>query len=148
MSTAIDWHPEDPATLANPYPIFERMRAEDPCHWSPRLRSWVLTRYDDIKAVCMDKDHLSSDRLRPFFETLPGPEAERIGSIMRYLSLWMVFKDPPEHTRLRRLTSKVFHAKSMQAMRPQVEGIADWLLNRFREKDEFDFIAEFAGPLP
>jgi len=95
MSTAIDWHPEDPAILANPYPIFERMRDEDPCHWSPRLRSWVLTRYDDIKAVCLDKDRLSSDRLRPFFESLPGPEAERIGSIMRYLSLWMVFKDPP-----------------------------------------------------
>ena len=112
MSTAIDWHPEDPATLANPYPIFARMRDEDPCHWSPRLRSWVLTRYDDIKAVCLDKDRLSSDRLRPFFESLPGPEAERIGSIMRYLSLWMVVKDPPEHTRLRRLTSKVFHAKS------------------------------------
>ena len=148
MSTAIDWHPEDPAILANPYPIFERMRDEDPCHWSPRLRSWVLTRYDDIKAVCLDKDRLSSDRLRPFFETLPGPEAERIGSIMRYLSLWMVFKDPPEHTRLRRLTSKVFHAKSMQAMRPQVEDIADWLLNRFRDKEEFDFITEFAGPLP
>ena len=105
MSTAIDWHPEDPTILANPYPIFERMRDEDPCHWSPRLRSWVLTRYDDIKAVCLDKDRLSSDRLRPFFETLPGPEAERIGSIMRYLSLWMVFKDPPEPTRLRRLIS-------------------------------------------
>jgi len=148
MNTVIDWHPEDPATLANPYPIFGRMRDEDPCHWSPRLRSWVLTRYDDIKAVCMEKDRLSSDRLRPFFETLPGPEAQRIGNIMRYLSLWMVFKDPPEHTRLRRLTSKVFHAKSMQAMRPQVEDIADWLINRFRDKDEFDFITEFAGPLP
>ena len=69
MNTVIDWHPEDPATLANPYPIFGRMRDEDPCHWSPRLRSWVLTRYDDIKAVCMEKDRLSSDRLRPFFET-------------------------------------------------------------------------------
>jgi cytochrome P450 len=148
MNTVIDWHPEDPATLADPYPIFARMRDEDPCHWSPRLRSWVLTRYDDVKAVCLDKDRLSSDRLRPFFESLPGPEAERIGSIMRYLSLWMVFKDPPEHTRLRRLTSKVFHAKSMHAMRPQVEDISDWLLNRFRDKDEFDFITEFAGPLP
>jgi len=148
MMTAIDWHPEDPATLANPYPVFNRMRDEDPCHWSPRLRSWVLTCYADAKAVCLDKDSLSSDRLRPFFETLPGPEAQRIGSIMRYLSLWMVFKDPPEHTRLRKLTSKVFNAKSMQAMRPEVENIADWLIERFRDKDEFDFIAEFAGPLP
>ena len=148
MTVAIDWHPEDPATLANPYPIFERMRDEDPCYWSTRLRSWVITRYDDVRGVCMDRGRLSSDRLRPFFESLPSAEAERIGAIMRYLTLWMVFKDPPEHTRLRRLTSKVFHAKSMLAMRPQVEEIADSLIASMGDKEEFDFIAEFAGPLP
>lgn len=89
--------------------------------------------------------------VRPFaavFESLPSAEAERIGAIMRYLTLWMVFKDPPEHTRLRRLTSKVFHAKSMLAMRPQVEEIADSLIASMGDKEEFDFIAEFAGPLP
>ena len=147
MST-IDWHPEDPATLADPYPLFARMRDEDPCFWSPRLKSWVLTRYDDVKAVCLDKERLSSDRLRPFFASLPSPEAERIGQIIRYLSQWMVFKDPPDHTRLRRLTSRVFHAKSMQAMRPQVEDIADWLMDGIGARTEFDFITDFAGPLP
>lgn len=147
MST-IDWHPEDPATLADPYPVFTRMRDEDPCFWSPRLKSWVLTRYDDVKAVCLDKERLSSDRLRPFFASLPPPEAERIGQIIRYLSQWMVFKDPPDHTRLRRLTSRVFHAKSMQAMRPQVADIADWLMDGIGSRTEFDFITDFAGPLP
>lgn len=146
---AIDWKPEDPATLADPYPILRRMRDEDPCHWSPRLRSWVLTRYDDVKAVCMDKgERLSSDRLRPFFASLPSEEARRIGDIIRYLSLWMVFTDPPEHTRLRRLVGKVFSVPAMQGMRPQVEQIADWLVDRVGDRDEFDFIAEFAGPLP
>ncbi len=145
----IDWKPEDPATLADPYPLFARMRDEDPCHWSPRLRSWVLTRYEDIKAVCMDKgDRLSSDRLRPFFATLPSEEARRIQDIIRYLSLWMVFTDPPEHTRLRKLVGKVFSVPAMQGMRPQVEQIADWLVGRIGDRDEFDFIAEFAGPLP
>jgi cytochrome P450 len=144
----IDWHPEDPATLADPYDVFTRLRDEDPCHWSPRLKSWVLTRYDDVKAVCLDKERLSSDRLRPFFASLPSPEAERIGQIIRYLSQWMVFKDPPDHTRLRRLTSRVFHAKSMQAMRPQVADIADWLMDGIGERTEFDFITDFAGPLP
>ena len=147
MST-IDWHPEDPATLADPYPVFARMRDEDPCFWSPRLKSWVLTRYDDVKAVCLDKERLSSDRLRPFFASLPSPEAERIGQIIRYLSQWMVFKDPPDHTRLRRLTSRVFHAKSMQAMRPQVEALAAWLMDGMDARTEFDFITDFAGPLP
>jgi cytochrome P450 len=144
----IDYQPEDPATLADPYPVFARLRDEDPCHWSPRLKSWVLTRYDDVKAVCLDAQRMSSDRLRPFFGTLPDAQSQRIADIIRYLSLWMVFTDPPQHTRLRRLTSKVFHARSMQAMRPQVEQLTGWLLQRIGDRVEFDFIAEFAGPLP
>ena len=91
---------------------------------------------------------MSSNRLQPFFASMPSDEARKIGDIIRYLSLWMVFKDPPEHTRLRRLTSRVLHVKSMQGMRPQVEEIAEWLLDGMRGKDQFDFIAEFAGPLP
>ncbi len=145
---AIDWHPEAPATLANPYPVLSRMRDEDPCHWSPRLRSWVLTRYSDIKAMCLDKDGVSSDRLRPFFASLPSAEASRIAEITRYLSLWMVFKDPPEHTRLRRLTAKVFSTRAMQAMRPKVEQIAERLLDDIGEREQFDLLADYASPLP
>jgi hypothetical protein len=147
-SAPIDWKPEDPATLADPYPLFARMRDEDPCHWSPRLKSWVLTRYDDIKRVCLDKERVSSDRLRPFFASLPGAEAARIADIVRYLSLWMVFKDPPEHTRLRRLASRVFAAKAMQGMRPQVQAISDRLLAALEGRERVDLIADYAGPLP
>ena len=147
-ASTIDWQPEDPASLADPYAIFSRMRDEDPCHWSPRLKSWVLTRYDDVRAVLLDKDRLSSDRLRPYFASLPGPEAERIASIVRYLSQWMVFQDPPDHTRLRRLIGRVFHARSMQAMRPQVQEIAQWLLQHLEGRERIDLIADYAGPLP
>jgi cytochrome P450 len=143
----IDYRPEDPATLADPYALFTRMRDDDPCHWSPRLKCWIITRYDDVKAVTQD-GKLSSNRLQPFFASMPGEEAKKIGDIVRYLSLWMVFKDPPEHTRLRRLTAKVLHVKSMQGMRSQIGEIAEWLLDGLRGQDQFDFIAGFAGPLP
>ena len=144
----IDWQPDSPATLADPFALFARMREEDPCHWSPRLNSWVLTRYDDVKRVSVDRALYSSDRLRPFFASLPGVQRDRIGDIIRYLSLWMVFTDAPEHTRLRRLSGKVFHVRSMQGMRSQAQTIADRLLQRIGEKTEFDLITEFAGPLP
>ena len=85
---------------------------------SKALDAWVLTRYEDVRRVCLDKQLLSSNRLKPFFAALAPPEAERIAHIMRYLSLWMVFTDPPDHTRLRNLTSKVFSAKAMQGIRP------------------------------
>ena len=143
----LDYRPDDPQVLADPFPLYRRMQDADPCHWSPRLKAWVLTRYEDVRDVCLDKE-MSSDRLRPYFATLPSGEAQRIAEIMKYLSLWMVFRDPPEHTRLRRLTSKVFHVKSMHAMRPRIEALMHWLMQQIGEREAFDFIGDFAGPLP
>jgi len=143
----LDYRPNDPAVLADPFPLYQRLRDEDPAHWSPLLKAWVLTRYDDVRRVCLDT-RMSSDRLRPFFATLPSAEAERIGELIRYLTLWMVFRDPPEHTRLRRLASKVFNVRSMHALRPNVEALTAWLLGEIGSREEFDFIAQFAGPLP
>jgi cytochrome P450 len=145
------YRPNDPAVLADPFPLYARMRDQDPAHWSADLKAWVLTRYEDVKRVCLDET-MSSDRLRPFFAKLPSPEAARIQDLIRYLTLWMVFRDPPDHTRLRRLASKVFHVRSMQALRPNVEALTAWLLEQAEEKagarGEVDFIADFAGPLP
>ena len=145
--TEIDFRPDAPQFLSDPFPAYRRLRGEDPVHWSPRLKSWVLTRYDDVRQVLLDRE-VSSDRLRPFFATLPGEEAAKIGQIIRYLTHWMVFRDPPEHTRLRRLTSKVFHLQSMNGMRPVAEELAAWLLERIGARRDIDFIADFAGPLP
>jgi cytochrome P450 len=143
----LEYRPDDPQVLADPFPLYRRMQDEDPCHWSPRLKAWVLTRYEDVRGVCLDKD-MSSDRLRPYFATLPPEEARRIAEIMKYLSLWMVFRDPPEHTRLRRLTGKVFHVKSMHAMRPRIEALMRWLVDKIGDRATFDFVGDFAGPLP
>ena len=144
---SIDFRPNAPSFLADPFALYREMQDQDPAHWSPRLKAWVLTRYDDVKRVCLDT-RMSSDRLRPFFATLPSEEALRVADLMRYLTLWMVFRDPPEHTRLRRLAAKVFNVRSMHALRPNVEAITGWLLERIGERENFDFIAEFAGPLP
>src|SRR5918996_756729 len=124
----IDYKPNDPALLADPFPLYRRMQDEDPAHWSPRLKAWVLTRYEDVKRVCLDSN-MSSDRLRPFFASLPSPEAARVAELARYLTLWMVFRDPPEHTRLRRLAAKVFNVRSIHALRPNVEALTNRLLD-------------------
>lgn len=146
-SVTVQYRPSDPVFLADPFPVYQHLRDQDPAHWSGELKSWVLTRYDDVKRVCLDVQ-MSSDRLRPFFATLPSAEAARMAELARILTLWMVFRDPPEHTRLRRLASRVFNARSIAALRPNVEAIAAWLLERIGERTELDFIAEFAGPLP
>jgi cytochrome P450 len=146
-SNALTYNPSDPEYLANPFSLYERLREEDPVHWSPVLKAWVVTRYEDVRAICLDPG-MSSDRLRPFFAQLPSGGATRIADLMRYLTLWMVFRDPPDHTRLRRLASKVFHVRSMHALRPNIEALSAWLLERIGEREAVDFIGDFAGPLP
>jgi len=144
---SLEYRPDDPAFVADPFPLYRRLRDEDPAHWSPRLKAWVLTRYEDVRRVCLDS-RMSSDRLRPFFAAQPPAEASRMAELVRYLTLWMVFRDPPEHTRLRRLAAKVFNVRSIHALRPNVEALSAWLLERIGARREFDFIADFAGPLP
>src|SRR5919204_1777025 len=143
----LQYDPNDRQILADPFPLYERLRTDDPAHWSSALKAWVLTRYEDVRAACLDSQ-LSSDRLRPFFATLPASEAERIRDLMHYLTLWMVFRDAPDHTRLRRLAAQVFNVRSIHALRPRVQAITASLLSGIGERSQIDFIADFAGPLP
>ena len=62
----VPYRPSDPRFLAEPFPVYQRLRDLDPAHWSAELKGWVLTRYEDVKRVCLD-GQMSSDRLRPFF---------------------------------------------------------------------------------
>ncbi len=62
-TSTIDFRPDAPEFLADPFPIYGRLREQDPVHWSPRLKAWVLTRYDDVKSVLLDRS-ISSDRPR------------------------------------------------------------------------------------
>jgi cytochrome P450 len=142
----VTYRPDDPAVLADPFPLYRRLQDEDPAHWSPSLRAWVLTRYEDVKAACLDVQGLSSDRLTPFFAA--SPEASRMAALQACLTRWMVFRDPPDHTRLRRLAAKVFNVRSIQALKPGIESTTQWLLERIGERDRFDFVADFASPLP
>src|SRR5258707_1102964 len=72
---AIDFRPDAPEFLADPYPIYRRLRQEDPVHWSPRLKAWVLTRYDDVKGVLLDL--ADARRLGPGQRGEEGPHAVR-----------------------------------------------------------------------
>ncbi len=144
---ALQFNPEDPAVNADPFPIFRRLQDEDPVHWSDKLKSWIVTRYDDVRRIALDRE-LSADRVRPFFEILPSDEQRRLRDLQHYLTLWAVFKDAPDHTRLRGLMNRAFTPRAVEALRPNVERIVDDLLDNIVGRGEADFIADFAYPLP
>jgi cytochrome P450 len=144
---ALQFNPADPATNADPFPIFRRLQEEDPVHWSDPVRGWVVTRYDDVRAIALDRA-MSADRVRPFFDVLPGEEQRRLADLGRYLTLWAVFKDPPDHTRLRGLMNRAFTPRAVEALRPNIERIVDDLLDAIVARGSADMIADFAYPLP
>jgi cytochrome P450 len=145
--SALHFDPADPATNADPFPIFRRLQDEDPVHWSDPVRGWVVTRYDDVRAIALDRA-MSADRVRPFFDVLPGEEQRRLADLGRYLTLWAVFKDAPDHTRLRGLMNRAFTPRAVEALRPNIERIVDDLLDAIVERGNADLIADFAYPLP
>ena len=143
----LHFKPGDPAFRADPYPTLARMRAEDPVHWSPALKSWVLTRYDDVKRA-LGAGEMSPDRLTPFYAGLPDATRSTLAEAMRYLNLWIVFRDPPEHTRLRGLVNKAFLPGTITAFRPQIESITRHLLDRLEGDSEIDLVGQFTMQLP
>jgi len=141
----------DPAVNADPFPAFARLRAEDPVHWSPAMKAWIVTRHDDVKRVALNNVEISADRLTPFFQADPTRRGW-VENLMRYLNHWMVFRDPPDHTRLRRLFNKVFTPSAVAALRPGIEQVVAALLDGMAAKAAGgatpDWIADFAYPLP
>ena len=142
----------NPATNANPFPEFARLRAEDPVHWSPAMKAWIVTRYADVRQVALNNRQISADRLTPFFKANPEYRHGGIDSLVRYLNHWMVFRDPPDHTRLRRLFTKAFTPTAVENLRTNIEGIVAHLIEGMQAKarrgEAVDFIADFAYPLP
>src|SRR3954471_18491363 len=105
----------DPEVNHDPYPFFARLREEDPVHYSPAHRAWLVTRYDDVVAGFSDQ-RLSSNRVKPLLEALSPENRAKAGGVMEQMAEWMVVSDPPEHTRLRRLATNAFHPRKVVAM--------------------------------
>jgi cytochrome P450 len=133
--------------VADPYPAWERLREEDPVHWSESLGGWVLTRYADVRAALADV-RLSADRITPFLSRRGPTATEAVEALLRRLGLWVVFTDPPIHTRLRGVLGRAFTGRAIELRRSRVEGIVGWLLDRAAAAGEFDVIRDFANPLP
>jgi pimeloyl-[acyl-carrier protein] synthase len=130
----------DPAFLTNPYPIYRQLQKTEPAYKMPinRFTSgvWLITRYADVSALFREA-HFSNDMSRVIpADQLPG------------FSKTMIFRDPPDHTRLRSLVSQAFTAKRVRDLEPRIAAIADDLIARARPRGTMDFIAEFAALLP
>lgn len=137
-------HLNRPEVLANPYPLYERLRSEDPVHWDPILHTWVVTRYTDVVMVLRE---LSANRT-PTPELLESIGLSTLTPMARVMAKQVLFLDPPSHTRIRSLASAAFSPRRVQSLWDHIQGIADSLIDNVWAKGSMDAVADFALPLP
>ncbi|MCD9198944.1 cytochrome P450 [Aeromicrobium wangtongii] len=154
MTTNMDDEMLSTSAVNDPYGYLGGLRATDPVYWNARYRSWVLTRHADV-SVAMTDTRFSSDRIAPVIareRARARPDLDLIETF-ELLDRWLVFRDPPEHTRFRRLVHKAFSPRIIASMRGEVERVADDLVDAARVQADasdgvIDLIREVAFPLP
>jgi cytochrome P450 len=145
------FNPTDPAHLPDPHPLFHRMRAQAPVYRfvGPQTgRSfWFLTRYADVQRALHDPDiGREVDRLP---DELAATHRQWQDDGLQVLRRSVLNLDPPDHTRLRRLMTPAFGARTVAAMRPRIEEITAGLIDAAADSDGgFDLIEAVALPLP
>jgi len=140
------YHLLDPEVLANPYPLYHKLRSHDPVHWDPYLHAWIVTRYEDVITVLQ---RYSADRSPSpaFFEALGAPEVAPVAKVM---VKQMLFMDAPAHTRLRKLAGLSFTPARVRVLRDHIQQIATRLIDDVIERGSgrMELLADFAEPLP
>jgi cytochrome P450 len=138
------YHLLDPEILANPYPLFRRLRTEDPVHWDAFLHTWVVTRYVDVLEVL----HTFSAQRTHTPEKLQAAGLSEMTPIAQLMVKQMLFMDPPAHTRLRSLASQAFSPARVAVLRSHIREIVRRLLDSVQSKGRMDIIGDLAEPLP
>jgi cytochrome P450 len=149
------WNPLDPEYLADPYPFLTRLREAEPIHQSP-LGIWMLFGYPEVFDLLRNPNTSVADaniggdgslnemRMAMFADLLEefgGEERDRGDSAILNL-------DPPDHTRIRKLVSKAFTVRRIEALRPRVQELVDEVLDRVAGTGPWDVVEELAFPLP
>lgn len=135
--------------ITNPYRAYNYLRTTAPLHWTDKFRNgaWLVTRYADVLAALHDP-RLSSQRSHTLTAALPNEVQSEFSEFNRIFAKWMLFLDPPDHSRIRKLLNKEFTPNMIQRLRPRIQQAVNTLLDQAPAKDEMEFMAEFANPLP
>jgi cytochrome P450 len=137
-----------PEFLRDPYPIYRRY-IEGPGLQFLTLHGgvWAVFKHADCSTFLRDP-RLSAKRTGTLIDEFHAEKQREFTELARTLSLWMLFFDAPEHTRLRKLMNKGFSPVAIESLRPQVEKIVNRLLMSLRKSHRIDILPQFAHPLP
>ncbi len=146
LSSAPLFDPFAPGFTDDPYPQYAALRTAAPVYRHP-LGFWLLTRYEDVSwllraGLSVEDRNVADAGLQQLRESAYGDWAPRTGGLS------MLDRDPPDHTRLRRLVSKAFTPRAVQALRPRITGLVDGMLDAVARARQVDLVDALAFPLP
>ena len=127
--------------VANAYGYYAALRERSPIHRNSD-GSFMLTRYDDLVAVYRDPEVWSSDKkidFKPKFGNSP---------LYEHHTTSLVFRDPPDHTRIRKLFQAGFTRKALAALEPRIHALVDDFLDRLEDQRKMEIVSEFSFKLP
>jgi cytochrome P450 len=141
--------PWSPAFIANPYPVYAQLRENAPVTWFEPTGQWVISRYADVNTLLRDR-RLGRTYLHVgTHEDFGHPaDPEHLAPFWYLIRNGMLDREPPDHTRLRRLVSKAFTPRRVAELRPTIQRIADRLVDDLTTAGGGDLIAAVAEPLP
>ena len=142
----MDWPTfTSPELALDPYPFYQRSHEEAPMRWDATafgFGCWMLASHSAIATVLRDP-RFSADRSIAYRAYLPDSDDGRL--VGETISNALAFRDPPDHTRLRRLISNVFTPRAIEQLRPRIERIVDELLDT---SGPIDLMTTLSYPLP
>ncbi|MFY1679638.1 MULTISPECIES: cytochrome P450 [unclassified Streptomyces] len=144
------WAEQD---IADPYPVYRRYRETAPVHRGASLPgepdTFYVFSHDEVVRVLTDRRFgRGAPAETAGSRESASPVPAEYGATRRVVDDWLVFMDPPRHTRLRSLLAREFSPSVVAGLRPRVERIAHTLLLRLAGRRKVDLVAEFAAPLP
>jgi cytochrome P450 len=144
----LGYDPLDPAFIADPYPALARLRDEAPVLYDERSNQWLVSRHGDVNALLRDRrlgrSYLHVASHEAWGRTPPADQAP----FWDLLAVQMIDMEPPDHTRLRRLVTKAFTPRTIDALRTRIEAIVAGVIDHARGLGEFDLIADVIEPVP
>jgi cytochrome P450 len=145
--TAPLFDPFAPGFTDDPYPQYAALRERAPVYQHP-MGFWVLTRYGDVAWLLRAGLSVEIGNTSPDGMLAQMRQAAYGDGLQRTRAPSMLDRDPPDHTRLRRLVSKAFTPRAVNALRPRITGLAGELLDGMERARHVDLVEALAFPLP
>jgi cytochrome P450 len=147
LSEAVEFDPSDPDFLADPYPVLNRLRERAPLFYDAGRERWFVTRHEDVRSCLRDKRLGRNFRhvMEPAEIGVPplDPRWQPFWDVERWSLLWL---EPPDHTRIRKLVAAAFTPRSVEALRAPAHELAGELLEPLAEAGEMELLYDYAQP--